>query len=157
MALNSSQLLSLFSQIDAEDDDDDVDADDDDDGDYHPAYQNLLGRQRSSVPPESVNWRPAVTEPQEPGAGLLFSGEYGRIGPKARERAVNPSNNIAQTIARRSEGRGRRSLVSREDLASVSTEEIRHMSILITLVSRSKYRRDCSGILWVQHLHRPIL
>ncbi|KAK7058553.1 hypothetical protein VNI00_002189 [Paramarasmius palmivorus] len=88
---SSSGLALLQEDDDDEQEDDEQEwVDEDDDGDvYYP-------RSRDSIKPLSPH-----SSPQPAGVELLHSGEFGRVGPKAKARRSPPDVNLAKVIKSR--------------------------------------------------------
>ena len=75
-------------------------------------------RQRRAPPSTPYQ---AAAEPQDAGLDLLYGGDFGRVGYKARARdEENPEKNIARMIRIRKEAGARRSRITREDIMGVS-------------------------------------
>ncbi|KAG6868495.1 hypothetical protein C0993_002033 [Termitomyces sp. T159_Od127] len=109
-----SRLLSALSRDSAirgpplDDPDEDDDDDDDDDDDYDMSFGTAVGAQ----------WKcPKTTEPQKEGVELLNSGDFGRVGCKARTRRNHI--NLANLILNQS--RSVCPVSSREDYAAAPT------------------------------------
>ncbi|KAF7302517.1 WD-REPEATS-REGION domain-containing protein [Mycena chlorophos] len=103
-SLNMAQLSQLLAGTSAaagsaaggNDDEEEEEEDDDDEADYHQSIRQSSHR----------NYFPEVKAPQEAGLKLLYSGDFGRVGPKIHARERN--HNIARTLrARASTGRPR--------------------------------------------------
>jgi len=87
---------------------------DEDDEDYNGAEDDDNG---NYIPPRvsAHQWYPPVKEPQKAGLELLASGDFGRVGVKARSR--RNSSNILKTVSHKFYRP--LPLTSREDLHSV--------------------------------------
>lgn len=106
-----SRFLSTFGRGSAfrrpvlDDPDEEEDGEDDDDDEYDGDYY-----------PSSAPWKgPEISEPQQEGVELLNSGDFGRVGSKARTR--RNYINVANLILNRS--RNARPTSNREDYVAV--------------------------------------